>query len=223
MWWQKSRLKWQLQGDKNTKFFHSMVISRQTNNNINSVLENDEQIKDPKLIKKAVFNHFKGLYEEELAVRPMFIERQRHGISEEMADQLVEAFTENEVWNCIKSCDGNKALGPDDFNMLSIKKGWCFMKKDILDFMGEFHKNCKLPKCLNSSFITLVPKVNNPMALSDFRPISLIGSMYKILAKVLAARFKKIIPVVVSEVQSTFIGGRNIQDGILIANEVVEE
>ena len=47
--------------------------------------------------------------------------------------------------------------------------------------------------------------------------------MYKILAKVLAARFKKIIPVVVSEVQSTFIGGRNIQDGILIANEVVEE
>ena len=142
---------------------------------------------------------------------------------EEMADQLVKAFTENEVWNCIKSCDGNKAPGPDGFNMLSIKKRWCFMKKDILDFMGEFHKNCKLPKCLNSSFITLVPKVNNPMALSDFKPISLIGSMYKILAKILVARFKKIIHVVVGEVQSAFIGGRNIQDGILITNEVVEE
>ncbi|XP_057489485.1 secreted RxLR effector protein 78-like [Actinidia eriantha] len=61
------------------------------------------------------------------------------------------------------------------------------------------------------------------MALSDYRPISPIGSMYKFLAIVLAARLKKIIPVVVDKVQSAFIRGRNIQDGILIANEVVEE
>ncbi|XP_057489941.1 uncharacterized protein LOC130775950 [Actinidia eriantha] len=58
------------------------------------------------------------------------------------------------------------------------------------------------------------------MDLSDFRPIRLIGSMYNILAKVLASRFKKIIPVVVGEVQSAFIFGRNIQDGIRIANKV---
>ena len=207
IWWQKSRLKWQLQGDKNSKFFHYMVSSRQRRNNINTIMVNDEQIEDPKLIKKATFNHFKSLYEEEMVTRPFFTENQGNSISEELAGQLVGAFTENEVWCCIKSCDGNKAPGLDGFNMQSIKKGWGFMKKDILDFMGEFHNNCKLPKCLNSSFITLIPKIENPMALSDYRPISLIGSMYKILAKVLAARLKKIILVVVGEVQSAFIGG----------------
>ncbi|GFS37612.1 hypothetical protein Acr_00g0053050 [Actinidia rufa] len=193
IWWQKSKLKWQLQGDKNSKFFHSVVTNRQSMNNINSILVNDEQIEDPKLIKQDVFNYFKGLYEENMAIRPMSIERQGNIISGEMAGHLVDVFTEDEIWRCIKSCDGNKALGLDGFNMLSIKKGWYFMKQDILDFMDEFHSNCKLPKCLNSSFITLVPKVQSPMSLSEFRPISLIGS------------------------------GRNIQDGILIANEVVKE
>ena len=48
-------------------------------NNINSILKNDEQIEYPKLIKESVFNHFKVLYEEELAFRPMFIERQGNG------------------------------------------------------------------------------------------------------------------------------------------------
>ncbi|GFY88782.1 hypothetical protein Acr_06g0007220 [Actinidia rufa] len=142
IWWQKSSLKWQLQGDKNSKFFHYMVSSRQRRNNINTILVNEEQIEDPKLIKKATFNHFKSLYEEEMVTRPFFIENQGNSISEELAGQLVGAFTENEVWCCIKSCDGNKATGPDGFNMQRIKKGWGFMKKDILDFMGEFHNNC---------------------------------------------------------------------------------
>jgi len=52
----------------------------------------------------------------------------------------------------------------------------------------EFHRNRKLTKGINSTFIVLIPKVDNPQHLNDFRPISLVGSMYKILAKVLANR-----------------------------------
>lgn len=67
-------------------------------------------------------------------------------------------------------------------------------------FFTEFHKNGRLPKCINSSFIAQVPKVENPIGLSGYRPISLIGSMYKILAKVLATRSKATILVIVGEV-----------------------
>lgn len=74
-----------------------------------------------------------------------------------------------------------------------------------------------------ATYIDLIPKVNNPQRLNDFRPISLVGCLYKVLAKVLANRLKSVMGSVVSESQSAFIKGKQILDGILIANEVVDE
>lgn len=53
----------------------------------------------------------------------------------------------------------------------------------FLLFFEEFHKYCKFERSLNAPFIVLIPKKTNPINLRDFRPISLIGSVYKILAK----------------------------------------
>jgi len=65
--------------------------------------------------------------------------------------------------------------------------------------------------------------VNSPRRLNDFRPISLVGCLYKVLAKVLANRLRSVGGSVVSESQSAFIKGKQILDGILIANEAVDE
>ena len=89
--------------------------------------------------------------------------------------------------------------------------------------MVEFHRNGKLSKGINSTFIALILKVNSPQRLNDFRPISLVGSLHKILAKVLANRLRSVIGSVVSESQSAFVKGKQILDGILIANEAVDE
>ena len=92
----------------------------------------------------------------------------------------------------------------------------------MVQFFKEFHATGKLVKGLNSSFIVLIPKKENPGGLNDYRPISLINSIYKILAKVLSRRLRDTLPGVVGEIQGAFIGGRNILDGVLIANEVVD-
>ncbi|MCI21997.1 cysteine-rich receptor-like protein kinase [Trifolium medium] len=89
--------------------------------------------------------------------------------------------------------------------------------------VSEFHRNGKLTKGLNSTFIALIPKVDSPQRLNDFRPISLVGSLYKILAKVLANRVHLVIGSVIFETQTAFVKDRQILDGILIANEVVDE
>ncbi|GAU16627.1 hypothetical protein TSUD_325750 [Trifolium subterraneum] len=90
-------------------------------------------------------------------------------------------------------------------------------------FITEFHRNGKLTKGLNSTFIALIPKIDSPQRLNDFRPISLVGCLYKILAKVLANRLRLVIGSVISESQTAFVKDRQILDGILIANEVVDE
>ena len=53
--------------------------------------------------------------------------------------------------------------------------------------------NGKFEKSLNVTFIALVPKKNGASNIRDFRLISLVGSVYKILAKVLANRLKEVL------------------------------
>lgn len=80
------------------------------------------------------------------------------------------------------------------------------MKDDICRLMHEFWENAKLAKGCNPSFVTLIPKVEAPRGLGDYRPISLIGCLYKIIAKTLAARIKEVIGPVIEENQFAFVG-----------------
>ncbi|PNX64423.1 cysteine-rich receptor-like protein kinase, partial [Trifolium pratense] len=89
--------------------------------------------------------------------------------------------------------------------------------------ISEFHRNGKLAKGINSTFIAQISKVDSPQRSNDFRPISLVGCLYKILAKVLANRLRLVIGSVISEAQTAFVKDRQILDGILVANEVVDE
>jgi hypothetical protein len=90
-------------------------------------------------------------------------------------------------------------------------------------FVIEFHRNGRLTKGVNATFIALIPKIDSPQRLNDFRPISLVGCMYKVLAKILANRLRAVIGSVVSDSQTTFVKGKQILDGTLVANEAVDE
>ena len=65
------------------------------------------------------------------------------------------------------------------------------VKVEIMGFFREFHKRSKFAKSLNATFLVLVPKKGVVEDMKDFRPISLVGSLYKLLAKVLTNRIKK--------------------------------
>lgn len=91
--------------------------------------------------------------------------------------------------------------------MCFCHKRWNLVKDKLFRMMMEFHRSCKLVKSINSSFIELIPKSANPCEISNFRPIYLVSSLYKIVTKVLSHRLKEIIGNVVSETQCAFIKG----------------
>lgn len=107
---------------------------------------------------------------------------------------LLEApISIDEVKNAIWACSGDRALGPDGFTFKFLKTYWNTFYDGIMDFIRYFEFYGKLAKGCNSSFITLIPKVKDPVFLSKFRSISLIGPLYKIITKVLAIYLKAVI------------------------------
>ena len=86
----------------------------------------------------------------------------------------------------------------------------------------DFHNTGRFVKSLNTTFIVLIPKKGEAEDLKDFRPISLVGSIYKWIDKVLANRMKRVVGKVVNVAQKAFVEGKQILDASLMANEIMD-
>ncbi|GLT98877.1 hypothetical protein SLE2022_163520 [Rubroshorea leprosula] len=223
VWKQKSRVNWAQLGDANTAFFHRSVHTRRAQNAISSIYGDEGWVEEPELVKAAAVKYFTKVFQNEQWCRPTMDGIQFRRISNAQREWLERPFTIEEIEEGLKDCDGSKAPGPDGFNFNFIKFAWSTVKDDFVSFLMDFHRNGRLVNGLNSSFLALIPKKLNPEQFKEYRPISLIGCLYKLLAKVLANRLKMVMEGIISESQAAFIGGRQLVDSVLVLNEAVHE
>nr|GEV78470.1 RNA-directed DNA polymerase, eukaryota [Tanacetum cinerariifolium] len=101
----------------------------------------------------------------------------------------------------------------------------CRVKKEFrLYFSNRFrapNDTSYFARGCNSSFIALIPKNQDPKSVNDYRPISLIGCLYKVVTKILANRLSSVISELISDVQTAFLPNRQILDGPFIINELL--
>ena len=139
----------------------------------------------------------------------------------DMQNILSSDYSAKEVQVALFQMGPTKALGPNGRNAFFYQKYWHIVGSDVtvavLDFLNS---STMLPK-INYTHIVLIPKVNSPEKMSDFRPISLCNVIYKLISKVLANRLKQIFPQLIAPYQSAFVLGRLITDNVLVAYETL--
>nr|GEW72710.1 RNA-directed DNA polymerase, eukaryota [Tanacetum cinerariifolium] len=124
--------------------------------------------------------------------------------SDQQAD-LESIVTRDETKRAVWDCGIDKSLGRDRFTFGFYGRYWSLIENDVVEAVYYFFQYGTFPKGGNLCFIALIPKTHDVNMVKYFRPITLIGSLYKIITRILANRLVVILGDLVNEVQSAFV------------------
>lgn len=134
---------------------------------------------------------------------------------------LIAPINKEEVYQSLMSIDDQKAPGYDDFNALLFKRAWSIIGEEVTNIVLQYFEDSELYKAINFT-ITLIPKVQNPSKISEFRSISYCTMLYKLISKVLTRRMQEVMDSLVDQSQSAFVPSRLITDNIILSHEFVK-
>lgn len=196
---QKAMTNWILEGDSNSKLFHSWINRYNKLNELDVLLVQNMWTNSVDGVQNDVLRHFRSHFGSNTAtcISPptnFFCKK-----VDELDNHFLEApFFEDEIKETIRSYKSSKSPCPDGFSFGFIKANCANMKSEVMQMLQEFHNNGKFVRGFNSSFIVLVPKKDQCQSLDDYRSISLVGYLYKIISKTLATRLSKVLESVIS-------------------------
>ncbi|GKA63263.1 hypothetical protein Tco_0762869 [Tanacetum coccineum] len=190
--YQKAKVKWLSEGDRNNAFFHRVFKSRSHRSKISNISEDLGNIFIGDDIAPQFMKHFERFLGCEDHVRDpsnmsaLF----KRKLSMEEAALMIKDDTDKEIKDAMFQIDGNKAPGPDGYTSSFFKKAWNIVGRDVCCAVKEFFSTGKMQKEINSTLISLVPKIQTPSKVADFRLIACCNVIYKCISKIITDRIK---------------------------------
>ncbi|PKA45570.1 hypothetical protein AXF42_Ash021722 [Apostasia shenzhenica] len=175
-------------------------------------------------IQAALVGHFSSKWRPPIApLSELSIPPLRATISQEDALRISSPVSNEEIVAAINSLGNNKAPRVDGITSSFLKGYWSATSSDVLSVIHHFFKYGSMPKRWKDTLMVLIPKVQGAELPSQFRPISLCTTIYKVITKILINRVKNVLSSFISQKQGAFVPGRGIVDNCLIAQEIMQK
>ena len=130
-------------------------------------------------------------------------------------------FSIKEIKEAFWSMKPYKAPGSDGLHADFFQRFWLIVGDSVRKEVEKVFIERKVPKYLNNTHIVLIPKIQGPKTIGNYKPISLCKSVYKIITKILVAKIRPHLDKLVSPCQTTFIPGRRGVDNAIIVQELI--
>ncbi|XP_022026078.1 uncharacterized protein LOC110926659 [Helianthus annuus] len=220
---QKAKVLWLKEGDHNSKYFHKVVKGNNNRNRIHQVEDLNGNSFTGNQVGTAFVNHFEVVLGISTPVAPIRDPQSLFSkqVNTSDVEHMVKAVTSEEIKEAMFDIEDLRAPGPDGYSSKFFKASWNVVGPDVCKAIKGFFHNGKLLKEVNTTVIALVPKLETPCKVSDYRPIACCNVVYKCNSKILANRIKQALVYAVNENQCAFIPGRQISDNILITQELM--
>lgn len=216
-------------GDANTKFFYKAVLAHQVRNCINYLVDGGgHRVFNASQIREMVVAFFKNLLGSiDDSIQEVSVEELRGLLSyrcpQDIAQKLVEIPSVETIKDTLFAMPKIKAPGPDGLSTEFFWESWQVVGADTVGAIKEFFTAGRLLRQFNATAISLIPKVIGADQLSQFRPISLCTTVYKVMARLLKRKLKLCVSDIVQRNQVGFVQERLLCENVLLASELVRD
>ena len=202
------------------KFFHDLHESH-ARHNVVRLEENGIMCSDPREIVKKCIEYYTQLLDVQVCIddnvkndRDVFFNGVKNHVSHDVAQSLDANISEDEVEHVMSHLANDKSPGWDGLTHELFKKYVIKLKGPFTTLFQKVWTSGEMPHSWKIGLIKLLPKVPSPSSFAQWRPISLMGGMYKIFAKVMANRLHKVLPSIIHNSQYGFLAKRDILHNI---------
>ncbi|XP_056844021.1 uncharacterized protein LOC130496191 [Raphanus sativus] len=223
------RINWLREGDLNTTYFMRICQVRASYNAIRAFMTpSGIWITDPIEMSIHAVSHFGSVLSPSslpcsrvYSPPDWFLDLTGFRVSAETAQLMLSVPTQSEIQAMFFRLNPNKAPGPDGLTSGFFKGAWSVVGEETTASILHFFASGFLPSTANATILSMVPKFPGATKVSDFRPISCLNTIYKVISRLLVKRLKPMLPSLILPSQTAFVKDRLLLENTNLASELI--
>ncbi|CAM2096990.1 unnamed protein product [Caretta caretta] len=137
-------------------------------------------------------------------------------------DRLERSLTLAEFSEALRRMPTNKSPGMDGLTVEFYHAFWVILGPDLVTVWAESLQSGVLPLSYRRAVLALLPKKGDLRNLRNWRPVSLLSTDYKIVAKAISLQLGSVMADVIHPDQTYTVPGHSIFDNLFLVQDLLE-